>query len=206
MSGPLRPAHARRPSTGSRVAVLVGAVVLILLLMLLVTYCVANRGGRDNGAPGSARSASATPVKPGPSSAAKPPVGKSPPLAGKSPPLATHSESLVSPGGSAGAGAGVPGSVRPGDTPPGSARPGATGPSGSIAAIGPGGSATTTSTPRDEGPAQPGAAPTPSGAPGTGGGSGPGVRHPALLAIGILLLFAAAGLVLFRAWPPDMRP
>jgi hypothetical protein len=31
------------------------------------------------------------------------------------------------------------------------------------------------------------------------------VRHPALLTIGILLLFAAAALVLFRAWPPDMR-
>jgi hypothetical protein len=32
------------------------------------------------------------------------------------------------------------------------------------------------------------------------------MRAPVLVAVGILLLFAAAALVLFRAWPPDIRP
>jgi hypothetical protein len=48
-----------------------------------------------------------------------------------------------------------------------------------------------------------GGAPTPTGAPRTGGGSGPGVRNPVLLATGIVLLLAAGVLVLVRIGPAD---
>jgi len=47
--------------------------------------------------------------------------------------------------------------------------------------------------------AAPGA--TPSGAPGTGGGGGPGLRSPVLLAVGIVLLYAAIAALLVRVWP-----
>ncbi|WP_327010257.1 hypothetical protein OHA72_25210 [Dactylosporangium sp. NBC_01737] len=42
---------------------------------------------------------------------------------------------------------------------------------------------------------------TPSGAPGTGGGGGLGMRDPLLAGTGIALLLAAAALVVFRLRP-----
>jgi len=45
----------------------------------------------------------------------------------------------------------------------------------------------------------------PSGAPGTGGGSGGGVRSPALLATGIMLLIGAGALLLRRLRAVDQR-
>ena len=114
--------------------------------------------------------------------------------------------------------------TRDGGSPPGSAGPTSTvsGTSGSLNPTGtPGGSPsrsepappagagtgtppTSAASERDQ--AQTNAGRTPSGAPRTGGGSGPGVRQPVLLAAGILLMLAAGALLTRRMWPPDMRP
>src|SRR6266487_4757661 len=185
------PAPARRLSPESPVAVgsvVAGAVVLIILLLLLPPYFSSNDGGNRNVAPGPARSTSANPELPSASSPAN-----------RQPLPSARPEGPASPAGS-------PPATRV--EPSGSARPRSTGP-GSTATPGstaaPGSTATPTSAPTLEGPTWAGAGPTPIGAPRTGGGSGPGMRSPLLLAAGILLVVAAAALVLFRAWPPDME-
>lgn len=198
MSGPSGPAHARRPPAASRVAALVGAIVLILVLLLLLAYFLGNSRNSNSGAPGAKRPTAGAPGASRSASKSPSPPGPSERL--ETPPLI--------PTGTAGAGgseSGRPGEIGPGTTGIPTSAPTGTG-TGSSGTGGP--RQPTASTSGQAGASlsrQPEARPTPSGAPHTGGGSGPGVRSPFLLAAGILLLFAAGALLLLRVWPPDLR-
>jgi hypothetical protein len=173
MSERLRPAHARPPSIASRVVAVAGAVGLVGLLLLLA-YRV---GGGDHGPP---RAAPSTSVSPGAGRGSSPASGPSWSADSRGP--AGQAASAGFPG--SGAGLGASASARPGES-------------------GSGPAAAPTQTPTVSGRSPSSGAPTPSGAPHTGGGSGPGVRNPVLLGTGIVLLLAAGVLVLVRIRPAD---
>lgn len=178
MTEPRRSAYTRRPAAEGLVAAVVGVLLLVILLQLSASRCGSSRDDRGRAAPGAARSTSTRPVVPRHSASAS---GQPSPSARQVSPSGTESigaDRSSSPAPGAGAG----GSPSPAGAPPGS-------------------TGTPASVPAGSGSAPAGTGPTPTGAPRTGGGSGLGMRNPTLVVAGILMVFAAAALVLFRARP-----
>lgn len=180
MTEPRRSAYTRRPAAEGLVAAVVGVLLLVILLQLSASRCGSSRDDRGRAAPGAARSTSTRPVVPRHSASAS----------GQPSPSARQ----VGPSGTESIGADRSSSPAPGAGASGSPSPAPAGPP-------PGSTGTPASVPAGSGSAPAGTGPTPTGAPRTGGGSGLGMRNPTLVVAGILMVFAAAALVLFRARP-----
>lgn len=154
----------------------------VLLLIGAVAYFATTRGGDDGPqtapTPGPAHTSSAAPTSTiGPTHRASPNAGShASPSAGAGAAGGPAAPGTRTPSRSAGAGRA--------DTVPSSPHTGTS-------------SAATT--------ARTGAGLIPSGAPHTGGGGGPGVRSPLIMALGVLMLLGAAALVLLRTRPTDLR-